>query len=73
MHKYQYTICFNNEFTYELLKQKGKVDYRSLVVNVLFLTSELSMDELININGVTNVTRNYYKKYSNKKESRNYY
>lgn len=52
----QYIITYKNKETFEELSKLGSITYKSPVINVVFIDTDKSKNELLKIDGVMSAT-----------------
>ncbi|MEQ6355142.1 hypothetical protein ABNX05_10985 [Lysinibacillus sp. M3] len=68
----QYIITYENKETIKELSKLGSITYKSPVINVLFIDTLKSREELLNVEGVMSVTLPKNGRLLNNKEKSTY-
>lgn len=53
----RFLIRYDNEKTLKSLEKLGEITYKSNIINLIFINTSLSKDELLDIEGVEQVTK----------------
>lgn len=73
MREQQYIVTYKNKETLEWLRKKCHVTYSSVVLNLVFLDTNLSKQNLLDINGVMSANQTSRRLRDNKKTESRYW